>query len=113
MKRPPYALSRVAPWPRTRAVLRWPHQDGLLLERPDHLEAGAVAHVGEARVAVAAEVPLEDPPVRGPIEEGPPALQLEDPLRRLLGVQLGHAPVVQHLAAAHGVAEVDLPVVLG
>src|SRR5262249_41474063 len=27
--------------------------------------------------------------------------------------QLGHAPVVQHLAAAHRVAEVDLPVVLG
>ena len=29
-----------------------------------------------------------------------------------LRVELGHAPVVQHLAAAHRVAEVDLPVVL-
>jgi hypothetical protein len=28
-------------------------------------------------------------------------------------VELRHAPVVEHLAAAHGVAEVDLPVVLG
>ena len=32
---------------------------GVLLERADHLEAGAVAHVGEARVAVPAEVALE------------------------------------------------------
>ena len=31
---------------------------GVLLERADHLEAGAVADVGEARVAVAAEVAL-------------------------------------------------------
>src|SRR3712207_8498128 len=28
-------------------------------------------------------------------------------------VQLGHAPVVEHLAAAHGVPEVHPPVVLG
>src|SRR5664280_606592 len=28
-------------------------------------------------------------------------------------MELGHAPVVEHLAAPHGVAEVDLPVVLG
>ena len=38
------------------------HVDALvhrvLLERADHLEAGAVADVGEARVAVAAEVAL-------------------------------------------------------
>src|ERR687897_303793 len=33
---------------------------GVLLERADHLQAGAVPDVGEAGVAMAAEVPLED-----------------------------------------------------
>ena len=46
------------------------------------------------------------------VEQGAVGLQLPDPLGRLLGVQLGHPPVVEELAAAHGVAEVDLPVVV-
>jgi len=74
---------------------------------------GAVADVGEAVVAVAAERPLGDAAVLRAVEEGAPGLQLEDPFGRLLGVELGHAPAVEHLAAAHRVAEVDLPVVLG
>ncbi len=61
---------------------------------------------------MAAEVPLGHPAVLGPVEQGAPALELVDPFRCLLGVELGHPPVVQHLAAAHRVAEVDLPVVL-
>ena len=88
------------------------HGHDLLLERPDDLQAGPVADVGQAGVAVAAEVPLGHPAVLRPVEQRAPALQLVDPLRRLLGVQLGHPPVVQHLAAADRVAEVDLPVVL-
>ena len=87
--------------------------DRALLEGPDHLQAGAVADVGEAGVAVAAEVALADEPVLGAVEQGAPVLELEDPLGRLLGVQLGHPPVVEHLPATHGVAEVHLPVVLG
>jgi hypothetical protein len=62
---------------------------------------------------VAPEVTLGDAAVLGAVEERPPALQLEDPVGRLHGVDLRHAPVVEHLAATHGVAEVDLPVVLG
>ena len=50
--------------------------------------------------------------VLGPVEQRAPVLELADPVGGLLGVELGHAPVVEHLAAAHGVAEVDLPVVL-
>ena len=88
------------------------HRDDLLLQRPDDLQAGAVADVGQPGVAVAAEVPLGHPAVLRPVEQRAPALELVDPLRRLLGVQLSHPPVVQHLAAAHRVAEVDLPVVL-
>jgi len=62
--------------------------------------------VGQPGEAVAAEVALEDAAVLGAVEQGAPALQFVDPVRRLLGVELGHAPVVQHFAAAHGVAEV-------
>ena len=62
---------------------------------------------------MAPEVALGDAAVLGPVEQRPPALQLQHPVRRLHGVDLRHAPVVEHFAAAHGVAEVDLPVVLG
>ena len=85
----------------------------LLLQGADQLEAGAVADVGQPGEPVAAEVALEDQAVLGPVEQRPPVLELADPVGGLLGVELGHAPVVEHLAAPHGVAEVDLPVVLG
>ena len=87
-------------------------RDDLLLQGADQLQAGAVADVGQPRVLVAAEVALADLAVLGAVEQRAVGLQLPDPVRRLLGVQLGHPPVVEELAAAHGVAEVDLPVVL-
>ena len=87
--------------------------DAALLQGADHLQTGAVADVGQARVAVPAEVALADQPVLGAVEDRAPLLELDHPLGRLLGVELGHPPVVEDLAAAHGVAEVDLPVVLG
>jgi hypothetical protein len=85
----------------------------LLLRRADQLEAGAVADVRQPRVLVPAEVALADLAVLGAVEERAVGLQLPDPVRSLLGVQLGHARVVQELAAAHRVAEVDHPVVVG
>jgi hypothetical protein len=88
------------------------HRDDLLLERADQFQAGAVADVREAGVAVTTEVALEYLAVLGPVEERPPLLEFPDPVRRLLGVQFGHAVVVQVLAAAHGVTEVHHPVVL-
>ena len=88
-------------------------RDHPLLQGADHLQAGPVADVGQPRVLVPAEVPLADLAVLGPVEQRAPGLQLPDPVRRLLGVQFGHPPVVQELAAAHRVAEVDLPVVVG
>ena len=81
-----------------------------VLQRADHLQAGAVADVRQARVGVAAERALQDAAVAGAVEDGAPALELAHALGRLLGVELGHAPVVQHLAADHRVAEVGLPV---
>ena len=53
------------------------------------------------------------PPVLGAVEDGPPLLELADPVGGLLGVELGHPPLVEELAAAHRVAEVDLPAVAG
>ena len=85
--------------------------DAVILQRADHLQAGAVADVRQARIAVAAEVALEDPAVLGAVEHRAPGLELADAVGRFLGVQLGHAPVVEVLAAAHRVGEVDLPVV--
>jgi hypothetical protein len=85
--------------------------DAVVLEGADHLQAGAVADVGEARVAVAAEVSLEDLAVLGAVEDRAPGLELADTGGGLFGVELGHAPVVEVLAAAHGVGEVDLPAV--
>ena len=85
--------------------------DAVILQRADHLEAGAIADVRETRILVAAEVALENPAVRGAIEDRAPGLQLADAIGRFLGVQLGHPPVVDVLAAAHRVGEVHLPAV--
>ena len=85
--------------------------DAVVLQGADHFQAGAIADVGQARIAVAAEVALQDAAVLGAVEDGAPGFELADAVRRFLGVQLGHAPVVDVLPAAHGVGEVDLPVV--
>ena len=87
--------------------------DDLLLEGADQLQSGAVTDVGEPWVLVPAEVALADPAVLGAVEQRAVGLELPDPVRGLLGVQLDHAGVVQELAATQGVAEVDLPAVLG
>ena len=85
--------------------------DAVVLERPDHLEARAIADVREARVLVPAEVALEDAAVRGPVEERAPRLELAHAVGRFFRVQFGHPPVVDVLAAAHRVGEVHLPAV--
>jgi hypothetical protein len=58
----------------------------VLLECADHLETGAVSHMGQARVAVAAEVALQDAAVLGAVEESTPLLELEHACRRFLRV---------------------------
>jgi len=57
--------------------------------------------------------PLVDAPVRRAVEQRAPRLELVDASGGFLSVDLRHAPVVVHLAAAHGVAEMHAPVVLG
>ena len=87
-------------------------RDDLLLQRADQLQARPVADVGQPRVGVPAEVALADLALGRPVEQRAIGLQLPDAVGRLLGVQLGHPPVVEELPAAHGVAVVDLPVVV-
>ena len=60
----------------------------MLLQGADHLQAGAVADVGEPGVAVAAEVALGDQAVLGAVEQCAPLLELPNPVGRLLRVQL-------------------------
>ncbi len=85
--------------------------DAVVLERADHLQAGAVADMRQARIAMPAEISVQDTAVFGAVEHRAPGLQLFDARRCFLGVQLGHAPVIQILPAAHGIGEVDAPVV--
>ena len=83
----------------------------MILQRANQLEPGAIADVREPRIAVAAEVALVDAAVRRAIEHRAPGFELAHAIRRFLRVNLRHAPVVDVLAAAHRVGEVDLPVV--
>ena len=84
-----------------------------VLQRADQLEPRAVADVHEPPVRVAAERALRHVPVGRAVEDAAPALELAHALGRLLRVQLGHAPVVDELAAEHRVLEVRRPLVGG
>ena len=85
--------------------------DAVILKRPDHLEAGAISDVRQPRIAMAAEVALQNSAVFGAVEQRAPGLEFADTVGRFFGVQLGHAPVVEILAASHRVGEMDAPVV--
>ena len=85
--------------------------DAVILEGADHLQTGAVAHMRQARIAVAAEVTLEDVAVFGTVKQRAPLLQFANAVGRFLRVQLRHSPMVEILAAAHGVGEMNTPTV--
>ena len=85
--------------------------NAVILQGPDHLKSGAVSDVRQARIPVSAEITLQDAAVFGAVEQGAPCLEFANTIRRFLCVQFRHAPVVQILSAAHGVGEMDLPVV--
>jgi hypothetical protein len=60
---------------------------------------------------MAAKSTLENLTIARPIEERSPLFEFPHAFRRLLRVNLGHAPVIEKLAATHGVAEVSAPVI--
>jgi hypothetical protein len=83
----------------------------VVLQSADHLETGAVAYMRQPRIAMPAEIPLQNPAVAGAIEKSAPRFQFVDARRSFLGVQFRHAPIIQILAAAHRVGEVNSPAV--
>ena len=85
--------------------------DAVILQRADHFQTRAIAHMRQARVAMPSEVSLQNTAVLGAVEHRAPGLQLMHAGRSFLGVQLRHAAVVHVLAATHGVGEVDPPAI--
>ena len=85
--------------------------NSVVLQSADHFQSGTIADVRQARIFMAAEIPLQNPAILGAIENRAPSLELAHSRRRFSGVQLRHPPIVDVLPAAHGVGEMDLPVV--
>ena len=85
--------------------------NAVVLQRADQFETGAVADVCESRIAVAAEISLQDLAVFCAVKNRSPRFEFADAVGSFFGVKLGHSPVVYVLAAAHRVGEMDLPVV--
>src|SRR5437660_1770089 len=82
-----------------------------VLERANHLEPGAIADVTKALEGMSAKGALQDLTITRAIKKRSPLFEFTHALRRLLGMNLGHAPVVEKLAAAHRVAKMRAPVV--
>jgi hypothetical protein len=59
------------------------------------------------------EVALVDQAVFGSIEDRPPFFQLTHSIRGLLSMVLSHAPLIEELAAPHGVPKMNFPIVTG
>ena len=85
--------------------------DSVILQSADHFQAGAIADVREARIFVAAEISLQNSTILGPVENRPPGLQLAHPRGCFTSMQLRHPPIIDVLPAAHGVGEMDLPII--
>src|SRR5262249_53705925 len=85
--------------------------DTMILKGADHLQARAIADVSQSWVFVSAEVSLQDLSIFSSIEDRAPRFQFANAGRGFFGVELGHTPVVDVLAAAHRIGEMDFPVI--
>src|ERR1051326_1709584 len=85
--------------------------NSMILQSADHLQPGAVADMREAWIFVTAEMSLQNSAILRSVENGAPRLQLPHAIRCFFRVQLGHAPLVHILTAAHCIGEMHLPVV--
>src|SRR4029077_8324700 len=108
---PPPPPSRKQPHDRTFHVHIKSHIDATILQRSNHLQPSAVSHVAQSPKRVSAERALQNSSILRAVKQRAPLLQLLHPLRRFLRVQLRHAPVVQHLSAAHRVPKMWFPAV--
>ncbi len=85
--------------------------DAVVLKRPDHLQPRAISDVGQPRIPVPAKVSLQDAAVFSAVEHRAPGFKFAHAIRGFPGVEFGHAPIIDVLASAHRVGEVDLPIV--
>src|SRR5256885_17013033 len=85
--------------------------NAVVLKGADHFQTGAVADMREPWIFVTAEVALKNARVFRAIEDSAPGFQFADAIRRFPGVELRHSPIIDVLAAAHRVGEVDLPAI--
>ena len=83
----------------------------MILQCPNHFKAGTIAYMRKSWIFVAAKISLQNPTVFRAIEHRAPRFELSHTRGRFLRVQLGHAPVVHVLTAAHRIGEMHLPVV--
>src|SRR5437868_8369102 len=83
----------------------------MILQRPDHLETGPISDVREPRVFMATKVPLQNTTILCSIENRAPCFEFAHAIGRLLRVQLGHAPLIDVLATAHGIGEMHFPII--
>ena len=88
-----------------------PLMNAVILQRANHFQAGAIAHVRQPRIFVAAEISLQNPAVFRAIENRAPCFEFAHAIGRFLRVQLRHAPIVDVLPAAHGVGEMHFPII--
>ena len=85
--------------------------NAVILQRTDHLKTGAIPNVRQPGITMPAEIALQNAPVFRAIEHRTPRFELAHAIRSFLGVQFRHAPIVQILAAAHRVGEMNAPVI--
>src|SRR4029079_9728708 len=85
--------------------------DAVILQGADHLEAGAVAYVRKPGIFVPAEVALKYPAVFRAVKERAPGFEFTYAIGRFFRVYFSHPRMIQVLAAAHRIREVDAPIV--
>ena len=85
--------------------------NAMVLERANHFQPGAIPHVRQPCILVSAEIALQDAAIGRAVEHCSPGFQLAHTRGGFLRVQLGHAPVIDILPAAHGIGEMDFPIV--
>jgi hypothetical protein len=85
--------------------------DPVILQGTNHFQSSAISNVGKTRIPMTTEISLKNAAILRPIKNCTPCFQLSNSGRRFQSVQLSHPPVVDVLATAHGVREMDLPIV--
>jgi hypothetical protein len=83
----------------------------VILQGADHFKPSSIANVRESRIAMTAEISLQNSAVSRSIEKRAPRFQFAHTRGRFLGVKLRHAPAIKILPTAHGIGKVNSPIV--